>query len=900
MPDEVEGRRGAPHGPAAGDGGASRAARGGRRRADDGLTPLRRQYLRLKQQHPDAILLFRLGDFYETFDEDARITAETLQIALTSRNFGKGVRAPMAGIPYHALETYLGRLLAAGHRVAICEQLTEPGRGLVERDVVRVVTPGTVAEPGLLPPRENRYLCAARAGPEGVGLAYVDVTTGEFAVTQLHPDEVGELAGEIERLDPAECLVPEGQELALGLGGRVTPCAPGWFDPAAARETLCRILGVTSLEGFGCAHLPLAVSAAGAVVAYLERTRPSLCSLLTGLHTYAVGRWLLLDAYSWRNLELVRGARTGSARGTLLWTIDHTRTPMGARLLRRWIARPLVDLEALHQRQEAVAELVEHAQRRGALATLVHGLGDLERLAGRARQGEATPRELLALRDALQRVPAIADVLREARSGRLRALATGCSPCREVVDLITRALADGGGRLIRPGYSRELDAMLTEVREDRQWIARLEQTERQRTGIRSLKVGYNKVFGYYIHVTKPNLPLVPPEYLRKQTVADGERFVTAELKEREARLAAAEERIAELERSLYRDLLRRIGEHYPALAATARSVAEVDVFLALAEVAARRGYIRPELHEGDELLVEGGRHPVVETTLPPGEFVPNDCALGGEHGRVVVLTGPNMSGKSTYLRQIALIVLLAQIGSFVPARRARVGLVDRIFTRVGAQDDIAAGASTFLVEMMETANILRHATPRSLVLLDEVGRGTSTYDGLAIARAVLEDLHDRVGARTLFATHYHELTALEREYPGVRNYNVAVTEEGGQVVFLHRIERGAADRSYGIHVAQLAGLPRHVVERARDVLAELERNNGGGADPEAASPLLPHERDPRLATISALFQGDDRSGDGIVAEVLSALLRLDVATTTPLQALNLLAELQQRLRSRCP
>ncbi len=774
---------------------------------DLGPVPSRKQYLDLKAQHPNAILLYRLGDFYETFDDDARVVARDARITLTSRSFGRSGRVPMAGIPHHALNHYLGRLLGAGHTIAIAEQMSEPGRGLVERAVTRVVTPGTVAEPALLPAGENRYLAAVSRSGDRIGLAWADVSTGEFAVAEFQgADATTRLAEELARLNPAECLVPDNVRDVATVGYR-TRVERWHFEPERARSALCHHFGARTLLPYGCAELPAATGAAGAILAYLDRTNPSMLPLLSGLRTEGNDTRVGIDAATRRNLELIRSLGTGGSRGSLLGVLDETCTAMGARALRRLIGRPLRDLPELQQRQQVVAALVDRAADRGALARLLDGAGDLERLTGRVVQGLAGSRDYLALGAALRGLPTLLEQLRATAAPALSAYAGEMDPCADVLALIESAIEehDDGARIC-PGFCPALDAAVDGARGTRQWLAGLERRERERTGIRSLKVGYNKVFGYYIEVTKPNLALVPPEYVRKQTVATGERYLTAELKDAEARILAADEEITALERAALTRLGTAVTPSVGRLLWAADRVAHLDALLSLASVAARCGWVRPDLEEGETLEIVGGRHPVAEASLAGEAFIPNDCCLGGEHPHVLVVTGPNMGGKSTYLRQTALIVLLAQIGSFVPARSARVGLVDRIFTRVGAQDDLARGASTFMVEMLETATILHQATSRSLVILDEVGRGTGTHDGLAIARAVLEDLHGRIAARTLFATHYLELTAVAADLPAVANVHVAAIEQDGRVVFLYAVRPGPADRAYGIHVARLAGL----------------------------------------------------------------------------------------------
>lgn len=847
-------------------------------------SPAHRQYLGIKERYPDAVLLFRMGDFYEMFEEDARVGAAALGITLTSREFGRGDRVPMCGIPHHALQGHLRRFLQHGLKVAICEQLTEPGKGLVERDVVRVVTPGTLVEDALLDSSQNNYLAAVLPAKDGVGLAYVDVTTGEFALTELEGDDVhAGLETELLRLHPSEILVPVDDLPVKGVRN-LTVYDDYHFDADTARDLLCRQFGVQSLEGFGCHEMPRAIGAAGAIVAYVERTNRSLLGLLTGLRTYRVASFMTLDRYTRRNLELVESARSGAVRGSLLWVLDRTQTAMGGRLLRRMLGQPLLDPRPLERRLDAVEELVDLPIVRAQLRTALSAIADVERLSGRVCQGLAASRDLLALRDSVRALPPIKALLSGASGDEMREVADRIDPCVDVAELIERAVEEGGdGRVIRSGYSAELDDMVAGIRDAREWIARLEGIERERTGIRSLKVGYNRVFGYYIEVSNANQSLVPSEYIRKQTLVNAERFITPELKEYEARILQAEDRIGAVERRLFAELLELVALQTDRLFRSAAAVAQLDVYRSLADVAGQHNYCRPQLDLSACIQIEGGRHPVVEVTLQDTGFIPNDLVLDCGERQILLITGPNMGGKSTYLRQVALIVLMAQIGSFVPAARARVGLVDRIFSRVGAQDDIASGQSTFMVEMVETANILNHATDKSLLVLDEVGRGTSTYDGLAIARAVVEYVHDRIGARTLFATHYHELTEMADHFARIHNVSVAVAEDGADVIFLHRVVPGGADKSYGIHVARLAGLPRSVTDRARDALLDLEsraKQNGTGA------------RRSRAQQIS-LFGA---SGDGIGNRVLDALLDIDISTLTPLEAITRLYELQRQGR----
>ncbi len=856
------------------------------------ITPIRKQYLEIKRRYPNCILLFRLGDFYETFDEDAEITARELDIVLTSRPIGKGQRAPLAGIPYHALDNHLARLIEKGYHVAICEQVGDtPVKGLFPRKVVRVVTPGTVVEPGLLPGDSNNYLAAVvldvEEGRENLraAVAYADITTGEFAVTELtSPPELGPLRAELTRLRPAEILHPDNLILPNGLPGHPTTW-PAWrFEVGRCRETLLAHFQAATLDGFGLKDKSLAVRAAGAILQYLKETESAALALLTGLRYYSLDEFMTLDAATRRNLELTETLR-GEVKGSLLGVLDQTVTPMGKRLLRQWVSQPLLDVARIRRRQDGVEYFFTRSMLRAALRAALKPLADLERLTNRVRSGHAQPRDLVALRETLQRLPTVQHLLqREALPD--RDVLPIPEDCNAELQLLHNAIADDPPAtlqnigVIRPGYSAELDSVVEASRHAREWIANLESVERERTGIKSLKVGYNKVFGYYIEVSHANAGTVPSDYIRKQTLVNAERYITPEMKEYEALVLNAEERIRDIEQRLFREVCASLAKSASRLLQTARILAELDVLAALGEVAAIHDYTRPQIEESGTLEIREGRHPVVEQTLREERFVPNDLIF--EPGEIVrIITGPNMSGKSTFLRQVALIVLLAQIGSFVPAASARIGLVDRIFTRIGAQDEIHAGQSTFMVEMIETANILHHATARSLLILDEIGRGTSTYDGVSIAWAVVEYIHNHplLRAKTLFATHYHELTQLADLLPGVRNYNVAVSEADGKVVFLHKIIPGGADRSYGIHVAQLAGLPRPVLQRANEIVQEFEKSS--------ARVIRPN---PLAAQQAALFPETN--------PLLEELRALDINQLSPIEALNKLFEWKQKYTGR--
>jgi DNA mismatch repair protein MutS len=869
-------------------------------------TPMLQQYFRAKAEYPAALLMMRVGDFYELYGEDAEIAARELEIVLTGRDDGKNGRVPMAGVPYHAVERYVARLVQKGYKVALMDQMEDPrfARGLVKRKVTRVLTPGTVLEDSMLEERSNNYLVAAVAGEKLSGLGVVDVSTGEFLATEIRGElSLARIVQEIVRLQPAECLVPkDATDLAAAIeeacNATVTLYDPQEYaDRRDARQLLLQHFQTQSLRGFGCEDYSVGLEAAAMVLRYLKRNQVSALQHIRSLSTYSVDNFMYLDAAARRNLELTRSLVDGSRKGTLIEVLDMTRTAMGARLLRRWLDEPLQDIEAIETRLQCVQELVNDSLTREEVRHQLGRLGDLERMTSRIATGVASPRDLAALRQSLQVLPELHAALQPVQTPRLQHLREAIRGMPDLVGFIARAIVDDppatlkDGGVIRDGFHAELDAIRRAQREGKQWIAELEMRERERTGIPSLKVGYNAVFGYYIEVSKPHLSKVPADYLRKQTTANGERFITPELKEMEAQITGAEERALILEQELFSMVREEVALHAPEILDIARAVAELDVLANFAEVAVRNDYHRPVVHLGTHIRIRNGRHPVVER-FGMQTFIPNDCVLDDEQ-RMIVLTGPNMSGKSTYLRQVALICLMAHIGSFVPADEAEIALIDRIFTRVGAHDELATGQSTFMVEMTETATILNHATERSLVVLDEIGRGTSTYDGLAIAWAVAEALV-QIGCKTLFATHYHYLNELANLMPGVRNYRVAVKEQGEQIIWLHKVLPGGTDKSYGIQVARMAGVPPEVVARAQEILRDLERQStqrGGMAsaiapDAEAVSSVKVHKRKLQLT----LFEAEKHP-------VIEELEKMDVTTLSPLEALLKINEWKKQLNT---
>ncbi|MEW5718804.1 MAG: DNA mismatch repair protein MutS [Chloroflexota bacterium] len=958
------------------------------------MTPMLAQYRRIKARFPDALVLFRLGDFYETFEADAKIAARELELVLTSRSFAKGVRLPMAGVPHHHVQAYIAKLIDKGYKVALVEQLEDPKKvkRLVKRDVIRVITPGTVVEDALLRAKSDNYLAAivristAKNAKDAkknetnfaplasfavqFGLSLVDISTGEFATTQIDgADAEARLLDELQRVQASEIVLPQSlandEELVARVKAirpvRISPIDDRACDADDARRELCAHFDVATLDAFGCAHLPLAISAANAVLQYLKSNQPANeptnpLAHLKHLWTYSLADYMTLDAATRRNLELTAslqadlygrdlyGRNSIAPQRSLFGVLDQTVTAMGARLLKRWIQQPLLDLAQIHARLDAVDEFHRDAFLRGDIRKLLDGLYDVERLVGRIGFGNANARDLIGLKRALTRLPQIKSRLigrGEAfaqsqlsvnrvgidqthshfqvdlanASPLLQQLHDDLDELQDVKELIDCAIVDDPpifikeGGLIKSGYDAALDELRAHATRGKQWLAELEEYERKRTGIKSLRVRYNEIFGFFIELPRRDAHLVPKDYERRATISHAERYVTPELKTQETHILATQDRVKDLEYELFVQVRRAVAQHAARLQTAARILAQLDALSALAETAARYGYVKPIVDDGDAIEIREGRHPVVERFLREGEtFVPNDARLDCESQRVVILTGPNMSGKSVFVRQVALIVLLAQIGSFVPASFARIALTDRIFTRVGASDDIAQGRSTFLVEMSEASHILRHATPRSLIVLDEVGRGTSTYDGISLAWAIAEEIHNVIGAKTLFATHYHELTQLEATFDAIKNFTMAVKEHGNEVIFLRQVIPGGAEKSFGIHVARLAGLPERVVSQAESVLRKLEESRGrkgageqGSRGAEETRRQGDKENSQFVIRDSQLVARENRAVYDARVEMWRAVLRqiadADIANMTPLQALNLLNEMQARVRA---
>ncbi|QDU58147.1 DNA mismatch repair protein MutS [Aeoliella mucimassa] len=883
------------------------------------LSPMMQQYHQAKEVAGDALLLFRMGDFYELFYDDAKVAARVLGLSLTSRDKGENPVA-MAGFPHHQLDQYLAKIIASGHRAAICDQMEDPkqAKGIVKREITRIVSRGTVTDDSLLDPAASNYLAAliTDGDAQQVGLAWVDLSTGAFQAAAL---PVRDVVDQLARIAPTEIVVSDEQRAELPaewLTGRQSTSRPAWaFNQQQAAERLAQHFGTQRLDGFGFDHESatdrLSLAAAGAVLEYLTETQKADLSHIASLVPLRQAESLEIDAATWRSLEVTRTLRDGSREGTLLGVLDRTVTPMGARRLGSWLAHPLVDAEKIDERLDAVAELVEHPQLTSAVRDVLKGIYDIQRLAARVTTGRAGPRDLSFVGRTLAALPALKAKLTGRASKLLAAIEEQVDLCPELRSKLEAMLEEAcpllarEGGFIRPGADSRLDELRELMSGGKQWMANYQTAEIERTGIPSMKVGFNKVFGYYLEVTHAHRDKVPAEYIRKQTLKNAERFITPELKEYEEKVLSAEERVQDLEMQLFTELRELTLRHVPRLLSTAECLADLDALASLAEVARARDYVRPEIADAPVLEIEAGRHPVVEATEAAGTFVPNDTVCGGvapstraadesqptaASPQILLITGPNMAGKSTYIRQTALIVLMAQIGSFVPARKARIGVADRLFARVGASDELARGQSTFMVEMTEAARILNTASERSLVVLDEIGRGTSTYDGLSLAWSIVEYLHHQIGCRTLFATHYHELTELADQLPGVANRNVMVREHFGKIVFLHQIVEGSADRSYGIHVAQLAGVPRAVSERAEEILAELEQS-GHRLDTPHAEVSPPHTQtapSQKVGMQLTLFETAEHP-------VVEKIRELDLNNMTPLQALAAMDALKKDL-----
>ena len=869
------------------------------------LTPAMRQYQKIKRDYPDAILFFRMGDFYEMFFEDARLASRLLDIALTSRDKGKGPKTPMCGIPFHAADIYISRLIKSGHKVAICEQVEDPktAKGIVKREVVRVITPGTALDTQLLDPKENNYIASLFQNDQGFGISFLDLSTGEFKATEFPASEGwNKLIDEFNTFSPRELLVPENfsflSKIKEEFPEMIISPLEGWvFAPDYGYQLLLEQFKTASLEPFGIEGKLIAIGSAGALLHYLRETQKEDLAHVTGLSFYQRSDYMILDAIAQRNLELIRSLQEGKREGSLLSIIDLTVTGMGARLLKSWLVKPLLNKADIDSRLDAVEEFYQGVILRSSIREELKQFHDMERLTSKVTLNTANARDLVSLKSSITLIPALRELLKGCSSSLLKELTDELDELADIGELIDKAIAEEPpltlreGGLIKGGFDERLDELWDISRKGKSFIARLEARERKRTGISTLKVRYNKVFGYYIEVSKSNLSLVPKDYMRKQTLVGGERFITPELKDYESKVLGAEEEIRRLEYEIFDRIRNKVSEAAPRILTTARGLSAIDVLTSLAEVAARNSYNRPVITEVEELTIIEGRHPVVEKTNLAEKFIPNDTYLNPDSEQLLIITGPNMGGKSTYLRQVALIAIMAQMGSFVPAKRAEIGLIDRIFTRIGALDNIVRGQSTFLVEMNETANILYHATGKSLILLDEVGRGTSTFDGVSIAWAVAESIHNNpsIAAKTLFATHYHELADLARTLPKAKNYNVSVREWNDRIIFLRKVVEGCSDKSYGIQVARLAGIPQEVIERAKEILQNLEKNE---LDAEGIPKLARGKGVPRKARNKQqllLFSPEEHP-------IVEKIRKLDISKITPLEALSLLNALQKGLK----
>ena len=878
------------------------------------LTPMMKQYMQTKEEYKDCILFYRLGDFYEMFFDDALTASKELEITLTGKNCGLEERAPMCGIPYHAVDSYLNRLVSKGYKVAICEQVEDPktAKGIVKREVIRVVTPGTNLDTQGLDETKNNYIMCIFYMADRYGLSVADVTTGEYLVTEL--DSQTKLMDELYKFMPSEIVCNEAfymsgldlDDLKNRLHMAIYSLEAWYFDDALCRETLQEHFKVASLEGIGLSDYECGMIASGALLKYLEETQKNSLSHMSRLTRYATGNYMVLDSATRRNLELVETLREKQKRGSLLWVLDKTKTAMGARTLRKYVEQPLIDKESIVKRLDAVAELKDNAICREEIREYLNPVYDLERLVGKITYQSANPRDLIAFQSSLSMLPSVKCILKDMESDLLKEIYEELDPLEELCDLVGRAiqeeppLAMKEGGIIKDGYNEEVDRLRKAKSEGKNWLADLETKEREKTGIKNLRIRYNKVFGYYLEVTNSFKDLVPDYYTRKQTLANAERYIIPELKELEDTILGAEDKLCALEYELYCEVRNTIAAELTRIQRTAKAVAKLDVIASLALVAERNNYVRPKINEKGVIDIRDGRHPVVEKMIPNDMFIANDTYLDDKKQRISIITGPNMAGKSTYMRQAALIVLMAQLGSFVPASSANIGLVDRIFTRVGASDDLASGQSTFMVEMNEVANILRNATSKSLLILDEIGRGTSTFDGLSIAWAVVEYISNSklLGAKTLFATHYHELTELEGKISNVNNYCIAVKEKGDDIVFLRKIVKGGADKSYGIQVAKLAGVPDPVINRAKEIVEELVTADitGKVKDIAVQGSETKKKTQKKLDEVDLTqFSLFDTVKDD---DVLNELKELDISHMTPMDAMNKLYQLQNKLRNR--
>ena len=865
------------------------------------LTPMMKQYREMKEQYPDALLFFRLGDFYEMFAEDALIGSKELEIVLTARDSGNGSKTPMCGVPHHAVDNYLAKLIAKGYKVAICEQVEDPkeAKGIVKRDVIRVITPGTVLESHILTDEQHNYLMSVHKSKDTYGLAYTDISTGEFMTTEISGHNALEkLIDEISRISPAECILPKElyneEVFTLRLQGN---CIGVLSRPANENlavhnpsELILMHFKIASLESLGLQDLPAATVAVALILDFLLATQKKNIEHLKPIQVYSMGQFMLLDASTQRNLEITRTMRSGQRKGSLLWVCDSTKTAMGARLLKEWLSRPLIDSKSINHRLDGVEELYNNTYSADELRTIFGKTYDLERIIGRIASGNTSPRDLVMLKQSLVKLPEIYRILLNLQSPVFRAFAEYFDTLDDIVDLVEDAIVDEpplspkDGGLIRSQFNAGVNELRSVATGGKAFLQKLEASEKERTGIKSLKVGYNKVFGYYIEITNSNLSNVPDGYIRKQTLVNAERFITEELKEWEAKILTASEQLNALEYEIFCDIRKQVTESRTRIQDIADIIANIDVFQSLARVALENNYCRPTVDENESIIIHDGRHPVVEKIIGIENYVPNDTHIDNESQQLLIITGPNMTGKSTYMRQVALITLLAKIGSFVPAKKAQIGKVDRIFTRVGASDDLASGQSTFMVEMCETANILRHATRDSLVILDEIGRGTSTFDGMSIAWAVAEYLLEpHKCAKTLFATHYHELTQLADLYPLIKNYSVAVKEKDGEIIFLRKIVSGGTDKSYGIQVASLAGLPPQAIIRAKEILSQLTQDNHNKVNISYTT---------ENAVQDTIFPMENPAEKEFIWEIAGS----EPDTMTPMEALVKLSEWQQRAK----